>query len=432
MFHRPLLLCASLLLANIAAAEEPGFGDVETPGDFEVATGEQTRDKKHWRLTAAYNLGTSLESPQSINAHRGELRVQWEKLLKQKYFVELDAKLIARFDSDQALPPGETVNGDARLRSLYVQTSNARWSSKLGYQVVTLGKMDMVPVVDVLSPWDYSEFAFTAPEDARVSQPAWRVSRHQNRGTMEFIWTPVPAANRYPGSGAPGLLESYLGTSNFDLVIDEPYEGGEGEAAFRWARSSERHDISFTLASVLQDNPMIEPVDLLAPTPLYRVSYPRYQLAGLGINIPRGDFLWKLEAAYLNQVSFFDTEQRKLDGVQFAGGFEYLGPSQLSIGIELGHLQFRPPAGSSIPAESSQVGMRISKNFLNDTLGAVLYLGYQWQDRYLTQSGSLKYSINDQVSLEMVATVFSVGNSSSMYAFTDNWDQLAFRLTYSR
>ncbi len=427
-----VLLFAATLATPCAYAEESPFGDFGTTSEFEVETGSTPEaDKKSWRISTAYNLGMALEPPQQVNTHRGEVRLQWEKLLEKKYFVEFDGKVLARFSGDQNLAASESYNTDTKIRSLYVQTSGDLWGAKAGYQTVTLGKLDMFPAVDVLSPWDYSEFAFTAPEDARVSQPWLRLSRHQDKDTFEFLWAPVPLANQYPGSSASSLLALILGTTNFDLNAAEPYANNEGEAAIRWERIGEKRDLSFTLASVLQNDPLIEPLDLALPTPLYGLSYPRYGVAGVGTNLTSGNFLWKLEAAYQHGLSLFDTQLRQVNGLQVAGGFDYVSTNQTSVSVEAGHQHLFLPAGSTAAADSSQIGMRISRNFRNETLGVVYYAGYQLQDRYLTQSASLRYAYSDSVSAELVATVFDVGNSASQYAFTDGWDQLAFRLTIS-
>lgn len=421
-----------LLVTETTVAADEGFGDFGDTGSFEVESDKPGDEPKAWRLQAAYNLGYGLAAPRDINVHRGELRLQWERLLNQKYFVELDGKLIGRLQGDQALAAGESFAGDTKLRSLYVQTSNPRWGIKAGYQVASFGKLDMMPVVDVMSPWDYSEFAFTAPEDARVSQAMLRLSHHRQQDKFELLWNPKPSANHYPGGDPSTLLETYLGTSNFDLQITEPWENNQGELALRWERNGEKRDVSLTVASVLQDDPLVEPIDLLLPTPLYGIRYPRYQLLGAGFTRSSGNFLWKLDAAYLHELSFFDTAYREANGVHVAGGFDYVSPNQVSVSVEAGHRHLLLPGGSTLPADSTQLGFRVSRNFRNDTLSAIYFASYQLQDRYLAQSGALRYAISDNISAELVATVFNVGNTGSMYAFTDGWDQLAFRLTVAQ
>lgn len=437
MTHWKHTLGLGLLLSAFvfpAVAEEPGFDDFDDSAGFDIPTTDNKPGQiSPWRFTASYNVGLGLEAPQTINSHRVDLRLQWEKLFNNKYYLVLDGKVLGRLSGDQQLSAGETVAIEGRLRSLYVQTSSEAWGVKAGYQLVTLGKMDMIPVVDVLSPWDYSEFAFTSPEDARVSQPWINVTHHSGNSTLGFLVNPAPSVNRYPGGTATSLLALQLGNNNFTLDVQPPRTWSDVELGMIWSRSQGKRDSSVMLASVMQDDPLIELISP-GPTPGFRATYPRYSILGLSTNVTYGNFLWKMESAYKYGLHFFDSSTLsvvKANGLVLAGGFDYTAGGRYIVSVEVGQQHVFLPGASTLPADNTQIAARFSRNFRNETVSTVYYISYQLQDRYLTQSASLNYSISDEISINLVGTVFQIGNQNSIYAFTDSWDQLALRINIS-
>lgn len=421
-----------------AVAEEPGFDDFDNSAGFEIPTTDKKPEQiSPWRFTTSYNVGMGLEAPQAINSHRVDLRLQWEKLLSNKYYLTLDGKVLGRLSGDQQLNAGETVTIEGRLRSLYVQTSSEAWSLKAGYQLVTLGKMDMIPVVDVLSPWDYSGFAFTAPEDARVSQPWINFTHHYENSTLGFLINSAPSVNRYPGGTATSLLALQLGNNNFTLDVQPPRTWNDVELGVIWSRSQGKRDSSVMLASVLQDGPLIELINPSPPAPIpgFRATYPRYSIFGLSTNVTYGNFLWKAEMAYKHGLQFFDMGMMSLltaNSLSVAGGFDYTAGGRYIVSVEAGQQHIFLPGASTLPTDNTQIAARFSKNFHNETVSTVYYISYQLQDRNITQSAALKYAITDDISIELVGTVFQIGDKNSIYAFTDSWDQLALKLSISQ
>ena len=79
-------------------------------------------------------------------------------------FISIDSKLIVRAWKDQQLKNDEDFAFTLRPKELSLQTTFSRFSIKAGYQTIVWGEMDSVTLTDVMTPWDYSEFAFTTPE----------------------------------------------------------------------------------------------------------------------------------------------------------------------------------------------------------------------------------------------------------------------------
>ena len=210
-----LLLLGSSGLALAAEPESPFvMPDFDASSGFDAASGmepekAQTVDPSPWRNTLAYDRGW-VSSDGSVNVNRLSWRVQWEGLLSENNYLVLDSKarLFAVDDQQNSLTSG--MEPELKLNALYLQRSLSSSSLQVGYQVVSLGMMDMLGLNNVLTPTDYSEAAFTSPEDARIGQPIVAWSYFARQGQWDLYLNPGPDSNRYPAGTEEALLAQIL------------------------------------------------------------------------------------------------------------------------------------------------------------------------------------------------------------------------------
>ncbi len=388
---------------------------------------------KDLRLSIAQQTGLNLNNTDEVVSNRFDTRLRWEKLLNDHWYMSIDGKLILRLKGDDQIEKNNNWGYNLRLYDLNIQSQFERLSVKTGYQTIIWGEMDSVPINDVMTPWDYSEFAFTTPEDARLGQASIIASYFFKNSSLTFVYTPYPLANRFPGGEASSLLETVLGTSNYTANENFPIVGRDYEIGLRYKHTVGKSDIALYLASVLSDFPRFELTSSVFATPLvFNISYPQYELAGLSANYSAGNFLWKYETAFKNQVYFPGIQAIYRDTFENAIGLDYNANGAYNLTIEIYNQTILNGQGNLIgyKPNNSQIIGRWNKTFFHETLSTIYYISYQLQFKDTTHSIAIQYAINDFWRLDFNVTVFDIRNKNSPNAFIDDWDQVTARVTF--
>ena len=386
---------------------------------------------KDLRFGLAYQAGLDLNKLDSVTSNRFDSRLQWEKLLQKKFYITADGKFIVRFNGDQNLDNSETYSTEFRVKDFNVQTQVSQLGIKAGYQTIIWGEMDSAPINDVMSPWDYSEFAFTTPEDARIGQGSVVIDLFSSQTNLSLVFTPYPLANRFPGGEASALLAIILGSDNYTVNDNYPRLGKDYELGARLKHTIGSFDIAIYAAQIRSDFPRFELLSLEnSGTPNFDLSYPQYESIGFSGNYSKGSFLWKYENAFKNNVYFPSQTAVFRDTMENAIGTDYNANGAYNLSLELYNQTILKGAGqlTGYKSNNSQLMMRWSKNYLHDTLSAIYYFSYQLQYEDMTQSLALQYAINDYWRIDLNATLFDVKNNDSPNAFIDDWDQVSFRI----
>lgn len=383
---------------------------------------------KPWRLHASYLQSWSVPGDREIRAQHADLKFQFEKLFNQLYTVA-DLTLLLRGRDDPQTDADKNYQMDSRIQSLYGQASLGDYSIKIGYQTVVWGKMDMLGATDKLSPWDFSQFAFTAPQDARVGQGILTASHFIRTGLeAEFVYNATPKTNRYPGGGAEYLLQQQVGLENASVVEDKPEAFTDYELALRLKLSTQDFDGTFTIARLLQNEPVFESTGPMQ----FKASYPVYDLFASSYNFTGDGKLWKLAVAYSRNKSYATpTGPIKADSLQWGAGLEINVNDDYNIGLEAAYTYSDLPEFSGVERNTTQVAMRLTQDFYHNTLDGVYYAQYHLEDRAQTHSVSLKYHLMDDWSVELVQTIIKVNDDNAPSKATDNWDSLSMSTVYS-
>lgn len=435
-FFLTFVLTGQLMAAPQSVVPGAAAGaDEDIFADFEVDLSERELKSTFTlpRFTFAYHAGSSLDDDVTNNSRKLDARMQWEQLFSNGYFVRLDGKAIVRLPNDRHLEDNENHEFDSRLRELYLQSGTDFFGLTLGQQLLVWGEMDTLQIADVMSPRDFSEFAFTSPEDARLGQPLINGQWHWGNNSLELVYNLFPQVNRYPGGNVDALLIQLLGTDQVEINQNRPEALDDYELGLRWHSVSDQTEFNVMFARLLVNDPRFSITGTNAlGQPVYSTDYPDYLMLGFSLNYVDDNFLWKLEAAhkYEGLTNFVDRGQSNSN--ELGIGFDYNANNAYTLSLENSYQYIQGDVRSTgLKKETSQSAIRWNKLFLHDNLDMTLFFSYQWQYSDTVTSLSAAYSISDQWKAELNVTTFHSGDNNSPAQVTRDWDQAVVKVSYS-
>ena len=219
------------------------------------------------------------------------------------------------------------------LKDAYVQGSlTPSLDLKVGRQVVIWGKSDSIRITDVINPLDNREPGMVDIEDLRLSEAMTRLDYyfgdwglsgiiiHEPRLEVEAAFgsdyrpsdvfgTPIPY-DKFPDRADPGWS---LENTQYAMSLDGRFSG--------W-------DLSYYAAHVYDNRFGIELVNN-AP----QRTFDMINMVGIASNIVSGSWLFKAEAALINDIDYRSTDRKnRLDVLV---GFDYMGFKDTVISLEL-------------------------------------------------------------------------------------------------
>ena len=219
------------------------------------------------------------------------------------------------------------------LKDAYVQGSlTPSLDLKVGRQVVIWGKSDSIRITDVINPLDNREPGMVDIEDLRLSEAMTRLDYyfgdwglsgiiiHEPRLEVEAAFgsdyrpsdvfgTPIPY-DKFPDRADPGWS---LENTQYAMSLDGRFSG--------W-------DLSYYAAHVYDNRFGIE---LVNNAPLR--TFDMINMVGIASNVVSGSWLFKAEAALINDIDYRSTDRKnRLDVLV---GFDYMGFKDTVISLEL-------------------------------------------------------------------------------------------------
>jgi len=431
-----LLVCFQYAIAQTPnqALELPSLDDMGIDLDGELFAEEAPRTKWYDAIipTLAYQSGLSLYEPGELTSHRFDIRLRGEHLTQRAYFFRMDGKLITRLPGDDQLASNESLDWDGRLREVFVQKGVDNWTLTFGFQNFAWGEMDAAQIADVITPRDYSEFAFTTPEDARLGQLLLNYQIYFASSQWQFLYSPWPQTNRYPGGSASSLLE-FVSSEPIQFDNHQPAFLDDYELAMQWKSSQTGRDISIMLASLLANDPLFEELPTNNNEKHYRTKYSRFNMLAATINQSDANFLWKGEMAFKQNLGLGGLSPEFHDALETAIGFDFDANGAWSATVELfnQHIFLGTDDLPGFEQNNTQLLARWSKQWLNQTLTSIYFFSYQLQNRDNVHSFSLNYALSDNWLMDLNATLFDSPEPDSPGQLTKNWDQLTFRISFT-
>jgi len=223
-----------------------------------------------------------------------------------------------------------------RLKEAYVDLAFESFDLRLGNQVVVWGKSDGMPITDVITPIDLSEYVIPDFEDQRLGIPAAKLSYYIGDFTFEGVVIPWFYENNLPKKGHWKLRPDY---DEFEYATEQAffeqggsYVGGirivegkpdsgwnEVEFGIRLSGLVGNTDVALIFFHGWEDNPSISgPTKFgsFAPdTPLIvsEIDYDRMNMLGLNFTRPWSSFVLRGETAFLFDKRFNSRETITMD-----------------------------------------------------------------------------------------------------------------------
>lgn len=436
----PARLGAGLLVLFWAAAATgqddmdevlQGFDDLDSYSEVIELAEESPADAfapKRWELggslsaSASYNLrehssstGTDYGGLSRLRARAG---VNLEGRLSDAWRLRLDLTgwqdvAYALRDADYTTEVISAYERDAQVQDAWIAGRLATaWDIKLGRQVAVWGFADNLRVLDVLNPLDNLEPGLADVEDLR--RPVGMLRLDHFRGVWQISGFVVPEQrfSRHPpyGSDFYPLTDSEGNALRYRSEQPESLENLSGALALVGRFSG--WDLSFNLSRHWHDEPWLDASAFDSSDPnasqedFEQAAVLRHSpvtLAGFGVQLTRGSWLFKQEAAWLHELEL--TSSSELDtGLPLLGDLPLVGdllpaPGDGQIlptgGRRVGRLdlllglEYFGLAGSSIALESSarriidyaedlawsgylewrgETALRLTRDFLNERL----------------------------------------------------------------
>lgn len=387
-----------------------GFEDDPVPGPFHISGSVG--------VAGAFNLSSFHRPPntsdrQGLAKLRGELDLtadlnlggSWRARVAGQNFYDATYSLRSR-DNYTGSTLDEYEN-EAELGEVWLQGSPLPGLDiKIGRQIVVWGKSDNLRVTDILNPMDQREPGMTDIEDLRLPVAMTRLDYSIGSWVLTGIAVHENRFNKLPAYGS----DYYISAAPLPKEDKPSFSLDNQEVAFCLNGVFSGWEASFYAARVFDDTAHVEGDSNTG----YKRVHSRITMLGTAVNLVRGNWLYKTEAAFLQGLEFAalpDGEKSRLDVLV---GVEYSGFTDTSISFEVVNrhiFDFEESLTASLDSaeeDDFQWAFRISRDFLHERLKTI-FLAQAYDA--LGQGGAL----------ERVAVTYDI---------TDNWEATAGLVLY--
>jgi len=402
--------------------------------------------RRNWDLVTLLSLSSSYNYQHQAPAtdetdYRGlsRLKIKVQPELRYKFNTNWDSVVIANGFYDMAYSINdrdqytnetlENYESELEFRDAYIRgTLTNSLDIKIGRQIVVWGKSDSIRVVDVLNPLDFREPGMVDIEDLRLPVTMIKADYYFNQWNFSAIAIPEIRFNKVPVYGsdfyvadqkAPDeTIPNHIENSEFALALEGIFSG--------W-------DLSFHYANHYDDQAHM----ILNNGKPIRQEHSRLNLLGVASNIAFGDYLLKIESAYIDGLEFASTST-EFSRVDFLMGVDYSGFTDTTLSVEAVNrklLDYESELSTSIDRtdeNEGQIALRYSGSFIHDkinitALAAILGTDFDAGAYY---RGSIEYELMNATSVTLGGIVYQSGDNFLLERIAQN-DRVFFDLRYS-
>lgn len=381
--------------------------------------------------------GMRIREPNDAITSRARLHLETEVNFKHAYgFVSVDVEKNRQIDSESGFD----------LHELWLEHVGSGWDVRLGRQIIIWGKADGVQITDVISPPDYTEAMTRELDEIRMPVDAAKIrffgKELVNRDiNLELIAIPFFKKARLPKDGNPWYVESSL-PPGLDMHVedeDKPVTSLKNmEAAMKISGYYSGLDIAASLFYTWDDFPVYSrEMSVENGTPVLTLSpeFRRMTVVGLEFSRPRGDFVFRGEAAWYlgrwrNTVSPA-TGPVKKDSLKWLLGADWTPGDDWNVSAQvMNESIFDYDRTLSDDREDSTVTLNVSKKLMNQTLtlSNMTYLDLNYGDVY--NRSKAEYEIRDGLRISLGLDLF-LGDEEGPYGMYQDNTQVWCKLRYS-
>ena len=432
----------------------------ETGGAFVYEKPESIRPtERSWDISGEFTLATvyniNHEAPapgrtdfRGLSRLRPELCLDVETNLSHAWYCKIGGRgfhdfayaIQGRDDfTDQVL---DEYENEIELTETYVEgTVTPSLNLKIGRQIVVWGNTENFRVTDILNPVDNRDPGMVDIEDLRLPTGMVRLTYFNRSCNLSFIAIPEIRFDKQP----------VLGNDFYPFDRSLPPEDKPArclkntEAAMALKGIFHGWDMTLYGACFFNDESHFETVGsremvvgqtplpdgglapVIARVPVYRQRHARLSMAGFSVNVARGSWLFKSEAAFTRGLNFNTTPDEK-NRLRALAGFEYSGFTDTLVVLELvqTHLfDYQEEMGESPDyAEENRLetAFRISRKLYHDRLEIMLLaiaMGNKAQDGAFERL-TAEYELTDAFSIKAGCVFYQDGDSIMYDDIHDN------------
>jgi hypothetical protein len=200
------------------------------------------------------------------------------------------------------------------------------WELHLGVRKVFWGVTESRHLVDIINQTDLVE----APDgEEKLGQPMAQLILVRDWGNLELFWLPRFRERRFPGVN--GRLRGQPPVDPDRTTYASSHGRNHQDWALRWSHYFGDWDIGLSHFSGTSRDPLLVSTTNPSGDAIYAAHYDTIDQTSLDLQATKGDWLWKLEAAYRNGQAG--------GGYSAAvGGFEYTLVGVADTAMDLGLL----------------------------------------------------------------------------------------------
>lgn len=337
-----LTLCLSLIAPPIVAADE----DLPPP-----KSNTKKISAKAFKPTLKYGLddvlleaGALPDAPEadSYSTLRTSAYVLWQP--SRNWEFRAGARLDGMLQDGGSQDHKELL---ADYGDTYVRYRNGGTRLTLGAQTIIWGRVDEIPLIDRVSRVDLTRFILDDLPDRRRAQLAARWEQNFNDYKLDAVWLPIFRAAQLPDIASIwspinrttgeviGIAPSPALAALVGVARIEEEEHGSGGGALRLSKTGGTVDYGLTLARTRQSLPYYR-VNPAGPS--LTAIHPFNNFAGADLEFVAGDFTWRMEIGYTDDVPFTlaSTAPGKTSAFDWVGAVEFFpGGKDTRVNLQL-------------------------------------------------------------------------------------------------
>lgn len=229
----------------------------------------------------------------------------------------------------------------------YVRYRDGGTRLTLGAQTIIWGRVDEIPLIDRVSRADLTRFILDDLPERRRAQLAARWEQSFNDYKLDAVWLPIFRAAQLPDIAS---IWSPINRATGEIIgivpnpalaalvgvarIDED-EHGSGGGALRLSKTGGAVDFGLTLARTRQSLPYYR---LNPAGPSLTAIHPFNNFAGADMEFVTGDFTWRMEMGYTDDVPYTlaTTTPGKTSAFDWVGAVEFFpGGKDTRVNLQL-------------------------------------------------------------------------------------------------
>ena len=384
-------------------------------------------EQKSWSLEGEFVFTTTYNfSPDAEKPWRGfsMVRPELELMLKNRFSANWQGQIGVRMFYDavyslrgrDAYTPQvlDEYEKEFELKDTFIQGSiTEKLDTKIGRQIVAWGTLDNLRVTDVLNPLDRRVPGMTDIDDLRLPVTMVKFDYYFNNWDLSAIAIPEVRFSKTPVFGSD--FYPYPLPRPVEVVPDDGFENTQFAAALVGIFSG--WDIGLYGANIYADQSYGEYVSPGGPVQLVR-KHARITMLGMAANLAVGNWLLKGEGGWFDGLRYTNTPGIEYSRLDLGGGVEYSGFSEAIVSLEavnrhiFDYNQQLRQFPDEIRANEFQWSLRITKDFINDTLTLTLLgstFGVKADDGSFARLDA-EYDVTDTVSIRGGAVFYQSGD----------------------